>query len=71
MIEYLGNSSKGKIIFSHNDIAGMNLGHFTSKDGFSIDEINDNCVLFINGHLHNSSWVGRKYKIYNAGNLTG
>jgi len=49
----------------------MNLGHFTSKDGFSIDEINDDCVLFINGHLHNASWVGRKYKIYNAGNLTG
>ena len=71
LVEYLGNSSKGKIVFSHNDIAGMNLGHFTSRDGFSIDEINDNCVLFINGHLHNSSWAGRKYKIFNAGNLTG
>ena len=71
LIEYINNHQKDRIIFSHNDIAGMNLGHFTSKDGFSIDEINENCVLFINGHLHNSSWVGHKYKIFNAGNLTG
>lgn len=69
--EYVNQSDKQKIVFSHNDIAGMNLGHFTSKDGFFIDEINDNCALFINGHLHNSSWIGKKYKIFNAGNLTG
>lgn len=68
---YTNRENREVIIFSHNDIAGMNLGHFTSKDGFSIDEINENCALFINGHLHNSSWAGKKYKIYNAGNLTG
>lgn len=71
LIEYMQRPDREKIVFSHNDIAGMNLGHFISKDGFSIDEINDNCALFINGHLHNSSWIGHKYKIFNAGNLTG
>ena len=69
--EYMDSENKKRIIFSHNDIAGINLGHFISNDGFSIDEIHDNCSLFINGHLHNMSWVGGKYKIFNVGNLTG
>lgn len=58
------------IIFSHNDIAGIQMGKFVSTAGFEIDEIeSSNCDLFINGHLHNGSKVTDK--IINVGNLTG
>ena len=58
-----------KIIFSHNDIKGLQLGGFVSKAGFDIDDIENNCSLFINGHLHNGSKISDK--IINCGNLTG
>lgn len=58
-----------RIIFSHNDIAGIQLGKFVSKAGFSIENIEKYCDLFINGHLHNGSKISNK--IYNVGNLTG
>lgn len=57
------------IIFSHNDIAGIQLGNFVSTSGFSIKEIEENCNLFINGHLHNGTEIGDK--IINVGNITG
>lgn len=57
------------IIFSHNDIAGMQMGKFKSVNGFSIEEIQNNCDLFLNGHLHNGTKVADK--IINVGNLTG
>lgn len=57
------------IIFSHNDIAGIQLGQFVSKSGFEIKDIEENCDLFINGHLHNGSKITDK--IINLGNLTG
>ena len=41
------------VICSHNDISGIQLGPVVSKTGFSIDEIEANCDLFLNGHLHN------------------
>lgn len=57
------------IILSHNDIAGIQMGQFVSTVGFSVKEIEDNCNLFINGHLHNDSEIGKK--IINVGNITG
>jgi len=66
--EYLGDS-KSKLVFSHNDIAGFNFGGFVSKEGFKLDEINKTCSLFLNGHLHNSSWISDK--VLNVGNLCG
>lgn len=57
------------IIFSHNDIAGIQLGQFVSKAGFEIEDIEKNCDLFINGHLHNGLKITDK--IINLGNLTG
>ena len=57
------------IIFSHNDVAGIHMGKFISPTGFTIEEIHNNCDLFINGHLHNGSKVDDK--IINVGNLTG
>lgn len=58
-----------KIILSHNDIKGIQLGKYISQEGFSVDDISKNCDLFLNGHLHNSSWVNQK--ILNVGNLSG
>ena len=51
--EYLPKNNKPKIVFSHNDIAGIRYGGFLSTNGFDINEIFNNCKLFINGHLHN------------------
>ena len=67
--EVFSKTSKKRIIFSHNDIAGIQLGKFTTKNGYSIKEIEDNCDLFINGHLHNGDKITDK--IFNVGNLTG
>lgn len=60
---------ENKIIFSHNDISGIQMGNFVSTMGFSVDEIEECCDLFINGHLHNGCDVGKK--IINVGNITG
>jgi DNA repair exonuclease SbcCD nuclease subunit len=68
--EYFDTSNAyRRIIASHNDISGIELGGFITKDGFSIDEIESNCSLFLNGHLHNGSKVTQK--IINVGNITG
>lgn len=67
--DYIPKSNHKRIIFSHNDIAGIQLGKFISKTGFDINDIECNCDLFINGHLHNGSKISDK--IYNIGNLTG
>lgn len=63
------NPNKKLIILSHNDIKDFQMGPFLSTTGFSISEIEENCDLYVNGHLHNGGWVTRK--ILNLGNLTG
>lgn len=60
---------KPDVILSHNDLAGIQMGQFISKEGFSIEEIKENCSLFINGHLHNGAKIDDG--IYNIGNLCG
>lgn len=67
--DYFGPKKGKRIILSHNDIAGCQMGKFISKIGFSISEIESCCDLFINGHLHNGNYVTDK--ILNIGNLTG
>lgn len=57
------------IILSHNDIKGIRYGAYVSESGFAIDEIERNCELYLNGHLHNGQWISRK--ILNVGNLSG
>lgn len=69
--EYLPKQFRKKIIFSHNDIKGIRYGKFESKQGFTIDEIEANCDLFINGHLHNGTFLNDEETILNLGNLTG
>lgn len=58
---------KNRVIMSHNDLQ-IQYGAFMSKNGYSIDDVNENCDLFFNGHLHNACDSG---KIINVGNLTG
>ena len=66
---FVQDTNKKTIMFSHNDIAGIQMGQFISQKGFSIQEIQENCDLFLNGHIHNGSKVADK--IINVGNLTG
>lgn len=68
-IKTFSNIDYKTIIFSHNDIAGIQLGQFISKSGFEITDIENCCDLFINGHLHNGTKITDK--IINLGNLTG
>lgn len=63
------NTDKPVIILSHNDINGIQLGPVVSKVGFTVEEIEQNCQLFLNGHLHNGQAITPK--IINVGNLTG
>ena len=68
--EYFYDDNAEKVImFSHNDIAGVQMGKFISKNGFTKEEIQDNCDLFFNGHLHNGNKIAEG--IINVGNLTG
>ena len=71
LLEYLpkDNACRNRVIFSHNDLKDVQYGPFLSKEGFSVEEIEANCDLFINGHIHNCSYVTPK--ILNSGNLTG
>jgi DNA repair exonuclease SbcCD nuclease subunit len=58
-----------RIILSHNDISGIQLGPVMTKTGFSLEEIEANCSKWINGHLHNGQALTEK--VINLGNLTG
>lgn len=64
------------IVLTHNDIKGIQYGGFESKAGFSLEEINDNCVMLLDGHLHNETSFDIPHhqentKVYLVGNLTG
>ena len=65
-----------KIVFSHNDIAGIQYGAFKSENGFNLEDISKYSSIFINGHLHNGEILQNKYPesckaVINLGNLTG
>lgn len=71
LTEYFKNldPNKPRVILSHNDISGIQLGPVVSKTGFSLEEIEANCTLFLNGHIHSGQVISPK--IINLGNLTG
>lgn len=69
LAEYFPPKTINRIIFSHNDIKNIQYGPFLSTEGFAVEDIEANCDLFINGHIHHCYRVGSK--IINAGNLTG
>ena len=56
------------VVISHNDLQ-IDYGGYKSTNGFSVEDIENNCDLFFNGHLHNGMKIGSK--IINIGNLTG
>lgn len=66
---FIEERNKPRIIFSHNDLRGIQMGPVVSKTGFGVEEIEANCDLFINGHLHNGQKITNK--ILNLGNFTG
>ena len=66
---YFGTKPAYRILFSHNDILGIQMGPVVSKTGFSIEEIEANCTFCLNGHLHNGQAVSNR--VLNLGNLTG
>lgn len=57
------------ILFSHNDLKGIQMGSIISKQGFSLEVLNNNCRICFNGHLHNGMKVSSN--VINVGNLTG
>ena len=67
--DYISQSSKKKVIITHNDIAGIQYGRFKSESGFDIDDILENSTLFLNGHLHNGTMFSNKLVL--LGNITG
>lgn len=60
---------KYKILISHNDIKGIQIGRYVTENGFTKEELDNNFDLVINGHIHNQSWVTNK--VLNLGNITG
>lgn len=70
--EYLTPLKEGykRIVFSHNDIKGIQYGKFESQDGFELDDITNNSDLYLNGHLHNGAWIVPN-KVRNLGILSG
>lgn len=69
--DYLPNNNLPTIVFSHNDVGGIQLGQFISKEGFKLTDIEKYSALFINGHLHNGVFLNQRHTICNVGNLTG
>ena len=69
LVEYFGVPTNPRIIFSHNDIKDIQYGQYVSQEGFSVGEIESNCNLYLNGHLHHCQCITDK--VINIGNLTG
>lgn len=67
--EYFGPKTCNRVIFSHNDIKNVQYGNFLSTEGFEVSDIESNCNLYFNGHIHHCCNVTDK--IFNIGNLTG
>lgn len=69
LAEYFPARTCQRIILSHNDIKGISYGPVTSATGFEISDIEANCDLYINAHIHNGQRITDK--IHNIGNITG
>lgn len=69
IMDIFGPKTCKRIIVSHNDIAGIQMGKFVSKTGLKIADIEANCDLFINGHIHNGSEITDR--VINLGNVIG
>lgn len=69
LAEYFSARAGKRIILSHNDIKGISYGPVISAAGFEVSDIETNCDLYINAHIHNGQKITDK--IYNIGVVTG
>jgi DNA repair exonuclease SbcCD nuclease subunit len=69
LAEYFPARTGRRVILSHNDIKGISYGPVISATGFEVPDIESNCDLYINAHIHNGQQITDK--IYNIGNITG
>lgn len=69
MLKKVDMNGRKLIIMSHNDIKGIRYGAYESTSGFTVEEIEKECNLFLNGHLHNGTQFCKNG--INLGNLTG
>jgi len=69
LAEYFPTCTCQRVILSHNDIKGISYGPVISATGFEVSDIEANCDLYINAHIHNGQRITDK--IYNIGNITG
>lgn len=67
--DYFLPAQSEKVVFSHNDIAGISYGPVVSREGFDLKDLESSCKLFLNGHIHNGEKVAPN--VINVGNLTG
>jgi len=57
------------IVLSHNDVKGIQYGPIKTTIGIDLNDIENNCSLFLNGHVHNGSQICKNG--FNLGNLSG
>ena len=67
--DYFPEQKAKRLLISHNDLFGIQMGPVVSTVGFKPEELAANCDLCVNGHLHNGVKVNEK--VINLGNLTG
>lgn len=65
----LNINSKKCIVLSHNDVKDIQYGAYISKSGIEVSDIEENCALFLNGHIHNGDKFCKNG--INLGNLSG
>lgn len=58
-----------RLLISHNDLFGIQMGPTISALGFKPEDLAAICDYCVNGHLHNGTKVNNK--VINLGNLTG
>ena len=67
--DYFPEPKAKRLLISHNDLFGIQMGPAISTVGFKPAELETICDFCVNGHLHNGTKITEK--VINLGNLTG
>ena len=67
--EYFPAPKAKRLLISHNDLFGIQMGPAVSSIGFKPEDLASVCDLCVNGHLHNGVKINER--VINLGNLTG
>ena len=67
LIDQYFPTTSNRIVFSHNNLKGVQMGKFLSDEGLDIQDISNGCELFINGHFHNAGVVANG--VWNVGTI--